>query len=100
MLFINLNNYYVHCRFLVPDNTQKILTEFWHHFWLKNDDEKWCRKNYLEIPQWAKHFLENLFKLADRMRQHANEQSFYSRVHISSDTAFLKILNKPSIVQE
>ena len=24
----------------------------------------------------------------------------YSRVHISSDTAFLKILKKPSIVQE
>ena len=26
--------------------------------------------------------------------------SFYSRVHISSDTAFLKILKKPSVVQE
>ena len=26
--------------------------------------------------------------------------SIYSRVHISSDTAFLKILKKPSIVQE
>ena len=24
-----------HCRFLVPGNTQKILTEIWHHFWLK-----------------------------------------------------------------
>ena len=23
-----------HCRFLVPGNTQKILTEIWHHFWL------------------------------------------------------------------
>ena len=23
---------YLHCRFLVPDNTQKILTEIWHHF--------------------------------------------------------------------
>ena len=25
----------IHCRFLVPGNTQKILTEIWHHFWLK-----------------------------------------------------------------
>ena len=25
----------MHCRFLVPGNTQKILTEIWHHFWLK-----------------------------------------------------------------
>ena len=25
----------IHYRFLVPDNTQKILTEIWHHFWLK-----------------------------------------------------------------
>ena len=24
-----------HCRFLVPGNTQKILMEIWHHFWLK-----------------------------------------------------------------
>ena len=28
------------CRFLVPDNTQKNLTEIWHHFWLKNYGEK------------------------------------------------------------
>ena len=39
-----------HCSFLVPDNTQKILMEIWHHFWLKNGDEKWSRKNYFEIP--------------------------------------------------
>ena len=30
----------------------------------------------------------------------ATSFSGYSRVHISSDTAFLKILKKPSIVQE
>ena len=29
-----------------------------------------------------------------------NMVTTYSRVHISSDTAFLKILKKPSIVQE
>ena len=29
----------VHCRFLVPGNTQKILTEIWHLFWDKNDGE-------------------------------------------------------------
>ena len=46
-----------HCRFLVPDNTQKILTEIWHHFWLKNDDEKWSRKNYFEIPRWPSELL-------------------------------------------
>ena len=28
------------------------------------------------------------------------KSSMYSRVHISSDTAFLKIVKKPSIVQE
>ena len=26
---------WLHCRFLVPGNTQKTLTEIWHHFWLK-----------------------------------------------------------------
>ena len=39
------------CRFLVPDNTQKILMEIWHPFWLKNDGEKWSRKNDFEIPR-------------------------------------------------
>ena len=39
------------CRCLVPDNTQKILTEIWHHFWLKNDGEKWSRKKYFKIPR-------------------------------------------------
>ena len=47
----------LHCRFLVPDNTQKILTEIWHNFWLKNDDEKWSRKNYFEIPWWPSELL-------------------------------------------
>ena len=40
-----------HCRFLVPGNTKKILTEICHHFWLKNDVEKWSRKKYFEIPR-------------------------------------------------
>ena len=31
---------YNHRRFLVPDITQTILLEIWHHFWLKNDGEK------------------------------------------------------------
>ena len=38
-------------RFLVPDNTQKILTEIRHHFWLNYEGEKWSRKNYFEIPR-------------------------------------------------
>ena len=33
-------------------------------------------------------------------RQNIIGRATYSRVHISSDTAFLKILKKPSIVQE
>ena len=35
-----------------------------------------------------------------RIRIDAVEMCMYSRVHISSDTAFLKNLKKPSIVQE
>ena len=46
-----------HCRFLVPDNTQKILTELGHHFWLKNDDEKWSRKNDFQILKWPSELL-------------------------------------------
>ena len=46
-----------HCRFLVPDNIQKILMEISHHFWLKNDGEKWSRKNYFEIPRWPSELL-------------------------------------------
>ena len=49
-----------HCRFLVPDNTRKILTEIWHHFWLKNDGEKWSRKKYFEIPRWPSEIPANL----------------------------------------
>ena len=31
-----------HCRFLVPGNTQEILTKIWHQFWDKNDGENIC----------------------------------------------------------
>ena len=44
----------------MPGNTQKILTEIWHHFWLKNDGEKWSRKNYFEIPRWPSEIPANL----------------------------------------
>jgi hypothetical protein len=44
----------------VPGNTQKILTEICHHFWLKNDGEKWSRKNYIEIPRWPSEIPANL----------------------------------------
>ena len=44
--------YVKHCRFPIPEDTQKILTEIWDHFWLKNDGEKWSRKNYFKIPRW------------------------------------------------
>ena len=49
-----------HCRFLVPANTHKILTEIWHHYWLKNDGENWSRKNYYEIPRWPSEIPANL----------------------------------------
>jgi hypothetical protein len=32
-----------------------------YHFWTRNDDEKWYRKNIFEIPLYAKPFSENLF---------------------------------------
>ena len=32
----------------------------------KNDDVKWSRKNYLEIPPCEKPFLENLFYFIER----------------------------------
>ena len=32
-----------------------------YHFWPKNDDEKWSRKNYFEIPPCTSHFLLNQF---------------------------------------
>jgi hypothetical protein len=44
----------------VPDNTQKILTEIRHHFWLKNDGEKWSRKIYFKIPRWPSEIPANL----------------------------------------
>ena len=46
-----------HCRFLMPDITRKILTEIWHHFWVKNDGEKWSRKNYFKIQRWPSELL-------------------------------------------
>ena len=46
--FSSLNT--VH-RFLVPDYTQKILTEIWHQFWQKNDGENICHWNYFQIPR-------------------------------------------------
>ena len=36
----------------MPGNTQKILA--------KNDDEKWSRKNYFEIPRWPSEIPANL----------------------------------------
>jgi hypothetical protein len=45
------------CRFLVPDNTRKILTEIWHHFWLKIDGEKRSRKNYFKVQRWPSELL-------------------------------------------
>ena len=37
-----------------------------YHFWPKNDDEKWHRKNYFEIPPCPKPFLENLFYFIEK----------------------------------
>ena len=40
-----------HCRFLVPGITQKILTEIWHHFWLKMMIKSGLEKNILKFHQ-------------------------------------------------
>ena len=42
----------LHCRYLVPGNTQKILTEIWHHFWLKMMVKSGLEKKYFEIQWW------------------------------------------------
>ena len=42
------NKVHLNCRFLVPDNTQKLL---------KNDGEKWSRKKYFEILRWSSELL-------------------------------------------
>ena len=42
------SKFITHCRFLLPGNTQKILTEIWHQFWHKNDDENICHWNYIQ----------------------------------------------------
>ena len=39
-------------------------------------------------------------RLLGSQKQYTYLEENYSRVHISSDTAFLKILKNPSIVQE
>ena len=67
----------MHCRFLVPDNTQKILTEIWHHFWLKNDGEKWSRKKYFKIPWWPSEVLLSSAKNLPRKAELAWQVSRY-----------------------
>ena len=42
----------LHCRFLVPGTTRKIVQDNWHQFWHKYDGVKWCHRNYSQIP-WA-----------------------------------------------
>ena len=39
-----------HNRFLVPENSRKILLGIWHQFWYTYDGEKWCHWNYFQIP--------------------------------------------------
>jgi hypothetical protein len=38
-----------HCSFLVPGNTQEILTEILHHFWLKMMMKSGLEKNILKF---------------------------------------------------
>ena len=44
---------HTHCSvgFLVPGNTQKNLTEIWHQFWHKSNDENICYWNYFHIQR-------------------------------------------------
>ena len=58
------------------------------YFHPKNDDEKWSRKNYFEIPPCAKPFLENVFYFIERgfLHQIANsvmKMTFFAHGGIS-----------------
>ena len=50
----------VHCRSLVPINTQKNLSEIWHHFWLQMMVNSGLEKKYFEIQQWPSEIPANL----------------------------------------
>ena len=45
------------CRFLVPGNTQKNLTEIWHHFWLKMMIKSCQEKNILKFHGGLQRYL-------------------------------------------
>ena len=47
----------VHCRFLVPGNTQKIHMEIWHHFWLKMMVKSGLEKNILKFNSGLQRYL-------------------------------------------
>ena len=46
-----------HWRFLVPGNTQKILAEIWHHFWLKMMVKSGLEKNILKFHVGLQRYL-------------------------------------------
>ena len=75
------------CRLLVPGNTQKILTEIWHHFWLKMM-VKWFRKKYFEIPQWPSEIPPNLpcqFSLSGQIFLHWAAATLKAIVEFQND---------------
>ena len=50
--------------------------------------------------KWKLNSIDGIYCCSDQKKQITSEIWKYSRVHIISDTAFLKILKNPSIVQE
>ena len=49
-----------------------------HHFWPKNDGEKWSRKNIFEIPPCTHHFLLNEKEDFDQKNKFSNKNDTVS----------------------
>ena len=64
------------------------------------DEKELCPPHCYWPPQIFGSFVASEFSTFDVFKFLCDSLLTYSRVHISSDTAFLKILKKPSIVQE
>ena len=59
----------------------------------KNDNEKWSRKNYFEIPPCAKPFLENHFYFIQRRIFAAIKMTFFAQRGISKMAKFCPLMN-------
>ena len=72
-------------------------------FWIHSNkflDQRFAKALFYVL--WSMQVLKNMILILKRTKPFVSfiSDMTYSRVHISSDTAFLKIVKKPSIVQE